>query len=521
MTVPLSIQEQLRQSYFMPTHMIAILVGISRSDEVWLTDGDGEPAGQAVPDNPHADQDCVQMRDFLLKFGLPEENIHYLQDPSEHAANCAYMDLLEQLTAGRRADPPEDYLVVHCFSASAIQVNGMQSLLLNEYDEESSFYRLFEAEDLLRGLADEFSNLYQIGIFTSHRKQAPVPRCARRPNARASDVHTRKKSADRKAGEKAKHTLRKMLDAAGAPEEIQTNRESMISSMLPARQPRRNLILMSAQTEYMPEQGGAGLIKDLVNLLIKRLDRQTLSVQFPDVVNQLGPDENLEVSASNSISPLKLFYSHNIATHTIAMVLVNTHTRGLAWDKAAWKGKGVEQLFKEIFAFQQVQVHTDLTKREMIEEFDRLQRTVDKFEANRRPWETLCVAVVWIGHTLYLNSHHNGMIQPKDGPPRECEDRTLLPQQFGLSKYGEPISVYEYCSRLCKGEHTHLLHVSDWNPVHLGQLLCKHVDQSREFYELKLADHRGWWRFSCVTYGIKEFCQYFANCRRQRDQKVF
>lgn len=225
--------------------------------------------------------------------------------------------------------------------------------------------------------------------------------------------------------------------------------------------------------------------------------------------------------ATNSISPLKLFYSHNIVTHTVAMILVNTHTRGLAWDKAVWKGKCSEKLFKQIFKFQQVQVLTDLTKPQMIEEFDKLQRIADKFEASRKPNETLCIAVVWIGHTLYLNSHHNGMIQPKDGLPQECEDRTILPQQVGLSKYGEPISIYEYCSRLCKGDHTHMLHVTDWNPVHLGQLLIKHVDQSREFFELKLKDHRGWWRFNCVTYGIKEFCQHFGNCIEQHDQKVF
>ena len=76
------------------------------------------------------------------------------------------------------------------------------------------------------------------------------------------------------------------------------------------------------------------------------------------------------------------------------------------------------------------------------------------------------------------------MIQPKDGTPKECSDYTILPQQFGLSKYGEPITIYEYSSRLCRGDNTHMLQLTDWNPVHLGQLERKHVDQSKDFYEI-------------------------------------
>ena len=61
---------------------------------------------------------------------------------------------------GRKSDPPEDFLVIHVFSANGLQVNGMQSIMFNDYDEENKFYRLFEAENLLRELSDEFSNLY-------------------------------------------------------------------------------------------------------------------------------------------------------------------------------------------------------------------------------------------------------------------------------------------------------------------------------------------------------------------------
>ena len=81
--------------------------------------------------------------------------------------------------------------------------------------------------------------------------------------------------------------------------------------------------------------------------------------------------------------PLKMFYNHNIVTHTYAAVFVNTHTRGLPWDKAIEKGEACAKLFKETFEFETVEVFTDLAKFRMIEVFDKIQRMVNKFENSR------------------------------------------------------------------------------------------------------------------------------------------
>ena len=51
MTTPLSVQEQLSQSYFRPTTAIAILLAISNYDQVWTADEEGSPQTQAFPDN--------------------------------------------------------------------------------------------------------------------------------------------------------------------------------------------------------------------------------------------------------------------------------------------------------------------------------------------------------------------------------------------------------------------------------------------------------------------------------------
>ena len=70
--------------------------------------------------------------------------------------------------------------------------------------------------------------------------------------------------------------------------------------------------------------------------------------------------------------PLKLFYNHNIVTKTYAAIFVNTHTRGLAWDKAVEKGEACRHLFQKILEFEKVEIFTDLAKFRMIEVFDRI-----------------------------------------------------------------------------------------------------------------------------------------------------
>ena len=58
----------------------------------------------------------------------------------------------------------------------------------------------------------------------------------------------------------------------------------------------------------------------------------------------------------------------------------------------------------------------------MIDELERLQRIANRFEERRAPNETLCIAIIWIGHTLYLNTHHMDLVEPRDGIPLQCND---------------------------------------------------------------------------------------------------
>ena len=109
------------------------------------------------------------------------------------------------------------------------------------------------------------------------------------------------------------------------------------------------------------------MIADLIRTLLTRLDRQTLSVTFPKVLDQMqGTDASFEMSASNSIKPMNLFYMHNIATTKMGLLLVNrgieNNGKKLPWKNAEQNGLDAQNLLKTTFGFSDVTVITDGTK---------------------------------------------------------------------------------------------------------------------------------------------------------------
>ena len=64
----------------------------------------------------------------------------------------------------------EKYLVIFLFAGHGLQLDGMQVMLYNEFNQKQSFYKLFRAEAKLRSYAEIYHNAYIIGIFACCRQ---------------------------------------------------------------------------------------------------------------------------------------------------------------------------------------------------------------------------------------------------------------------------------------------------------------------------------------------------------------
>ena len=78
------------------------------------------------------------------------------------------------LRDGKKSKPPEKYLIVFFFACHGVLYEGTQHVVLNEFNNDKKYYKLYPAANKLRGYADDFPNSYIIGIFACcrHNKNA-------------------------------------------------------------------------------------------------------------------------------------------------------------------------------------------------------------------------------------------------------------------------------------------------------------------------------------------------------------
>ena len=61
-------------------------------------------------------------------------------------------------------------LVLHVFSGEGVQTDDLQSILTNEYDEKSRYYKQFPAERCVKDLAASHPNSYHVAVFACNRE---------------------------------------------------------------------------------------------------------------------------------------------------------------------------------------------------------------------------------------------------------------------------------------------------------------------------------------------------------------
>ena len=76
------------------------------------------------------------------------------------------MKILRQLTT----EPDRKFCTIWLFAGHGILKLGMQTIMVNEFDPKKGFYKLYNAEETIRVMANNNSNSYMITIFACCRQ---------------------------------------------------------------------------------------------------------------------------------------------------------------------------------------------------------------------------------------------------------------------------------------------------------------------------------------------------------------
>ena len=120
------------------------------------------------------------------------------------------------------------------------------------------------------------------------------------------------------------------------------------------------------------------MISDAKEALESRFNKKNLKLQIPQAFEHLkGKDVNFEMITSSSMQQLELQYQHNIAVKTHAVIFVHDHLARLPFKPIEYieseeKIKMANDMFKDIFGFDEVEICKDLPKADILTKLQEL-----------------------------------------------------------------------------------------------------------------------------------------------------
>ena len=167
---------------------------------------------------------------------------------------------------------------------------------------------------------------------------------------------------------------------------------------------------------------------------------------------------------------VNLFYSWNTAVETIGVVFVFTEILDRSTEPSEYfpytedkmPAKDRAELAKKLFEMLGIKdtvIHTDLSKAQVIEKLNELQKKADSFRA--KEGQVLGIFMYVIGYSL---SHHasevRGLMETRD---YEREEDHPEGEKFTLTTTGEVLTLSEYCYRLSINLSVHVVLLIDSN----------------------------------------------------------
>ena len=154
---------------FVPQQIIQVSFATSKFNACKIRTPDGT-IKQFMPDLPKVKQDCAWLEDAITKYGNVDfgpDNMFKMTDGPDYST---VMKTKKQLFQKLKQSKHKKTLVSYVFAGHGMQENGTQVVVINEYDKETRFYRLWKIENMIRTFARMFPNSFHLAFFACCRE---------------------------------------------------------------------------------------------------------------------------------------------------------------------------------------------------------------------------------------------------------------------------------------------------------------------------------------------------------------
>ena len=118
---------------------------------------------------------------------------------------------------------------------------------------------------------------------------------------------------------------------------------------------------------------------DLKQALLTNFDKINLTADIPSIFSGLvGKDANFEISASNTLQNLKLFYEDNLVNKMFAVIFAHTEILGReGWPTRQYRdamdrAEKVKKMLVEVLNVEDTVICKNFSKKQMIDKFTEL-----------------------------------------------------------------------------------------------------------------------------------------------------
>ena len=93
---------------------------------------------QAIDDLDKCKEDCDTLEDAFSRFEFTDPgNIYRLHNPTSKQVRDVRLAVVKRI----REHPEKKFVVVYLIAGHGIQINGQQTVVINEFDKSKRFYR--------------------------------------------------------------------------------------------------------------------------------------------------------------------------------------------------------------------------------------------------------------------------------------------------------------------------------------------------------------------------------------------